>query len=411
MTTARRRVALLVVAAALAAASPAFAAWVAGASGSASGRADQVLTPAAPTAAAVGTTVNLSWTATTLASGAPVTGYRVERVNTVTSAVVAATGGCAGAVTGLSCTETSVPHGTWQYRTAAVRGAWVGPTSPSSGTVTIDTLAPTISTAMLAKATGYLTGAIRQGGTYYVYANVTDPGTPATGVSTVRANVSTITTGATNLTLTAGTYTVGGVSYGYRTALQTATNPQAAGVRTFTVTATDVAGNSSGAVSFGATVDNTQPAASAVDVINGASTAGRAETGDQVIYTTTERLDPESVLSGWTGAATTVTVRVVNNGGGDRVQIYNAANTTLLPLGTIRLGNTGYVTATRNFTNSTMVQVNGIITITLGTPSGAVGTVTTGSAAQWTPVATPYDAAGNVMTTTSVTDSATDVQF
>lgn len=411
MTTARRRVALLVVAAALAAASPALAAWVAGATGSASGRADQVLVAAAPSASATGGTVDLSWAATTLASGAPVTGYRVERVNTVTAAVVPATGGCAGTVVGLACTETSVPTGTWRYRTAAVRGAWQGPTSPDSAIVSVDATPPTVTSAVLAKTTGYLTGSIRQGGGYYVYANVTDPGSPATGVSTVRTNVSSITTGATSVTLTAGAYTVGGISYNYRTATQTATNPQAAGARTFSVTATDVAGNSSGAVSFSATVDNAQPSASAVDVTNGSGTVGRADTGDLVLFTTTEQLDPQGVLSGWTGAATPVTVRLTNNGAGDRLQIRNAANTATLPLGTIFLTNTGYVTTTVDFTNSSMVRVGNLITITLGTTTGTPGTVTTPSAAQWTPSTTPYDAAGNRLLNTSVSDSATDVQF
>lgn len=51
---------------------------------------------------------------------------------------------------------------------------------------------------------------------YRVYANITDGGSPATGVTSVTADLSSVTSGATAITLTAGTYTVGGVNYAYR---------------------------------------------------------------------------------------------------------------------------------------------------------------------------------------------------
>ena len=73
--------------------------------------------------------------------------------------------------------------------------------SQSSAGITVnpnDTVAPTVSAATIAKTAGGVDGYVKQGGTYYVYAQVTDTGSPATGVSTVRANVSTVTTGATN---------------------------------------------------------------------------------------------------------------------------------------------------------------------------------------------------------------------
>ena len=72
------------------------------------------------------------------------------------------------------------------------------------------------------RPTGGVGGFIKKGGTYYVYANVTDTGNPASGVSTVNANVSAITSGSTAATLTAGTFTVDGVSYNRRSASLTA---------------------------------------------------------------------------------------------------------------------------------------------------------------------------------------------
>lgn len=410
----RFRLSVIVVTAVLAVAAPVSAAWLASGSGTGTGRATAVSTAAAPTASATGRTVTLSWTATTLATGAPVTGYRVTRVNTVTAATTSATGGCAGTVAATSCVETLLPTGRWAYRLEAVRGAWIGPMGAQGNTVAVDATAPTSSAAVLQKTTGGATGAIRQGGTYRVYATVTDTGDPATGVASVTANVSALTTGSTAVALTAGSFTVGGVVYGYQSAQLTATNPQAAGTKTWTVTATDGAGNAATSSAFPVTVDNTKPAGADVQALNGGAIPGRAETGDLVQLTYTEAIDPHSVLAGWTGAATTVTVRLTNNGGagGDRIQIWNAANSTQLPLGTVSLTNTGYVTTSRNFTGSTMQLVGSVVVVTLGTPSGATLTVATPTNATWAPSATVFDPAGNTATTTSVTETgAADVQF
>ena len=410
----RFRLSVIVVTAVLAVAAPVSAAWLASGSGTGTGRATAVSTAAAPTASATGRTVTLSWTATTLATGAPVTGYRVTRVNTVTAATTSATGGCAGTVAATSCVETLLPTGRWAYRLEAVRGAWIGPMGAQGNTVAVDATAPTSSAAVLQKTTGGATGAIRQGGTYRVYATVADTGDPATGVASVTANVSALTTGSTAVALTAGSFTVGGVVYGYQSAQLTATNPQAAGTKTWTVTATDGAGNAATSPAFPVTVDNTKPAGADVQALNGGAIPGRAETGDLVQLTYTEAIDPHSVLAGWTGAATTVTVRLTNNGGagGDRIQIWNAANSTQLPLGTVSLTNTGYVTTSRNFTGSTMQLVGSVVVVTLGTPSGATLTVATPTNATWAPSATVFDPAGNTATTTSVTETgAADVQF
>lgn len=410
----RFRLSVIVVAAVLTVAAPVSAAWLSSGSGSGAGRATSVSTAATPTASAAGRTVTLSWTATTLATGAPVTGYRVTRVNTVTAATTSATGGCAGTVAATSCVETLLPTGRWAYRLEAVRGAWIGPMGAQGNTVAVDATAPTSSAAVLQKTTGGATGAIGQGGTYRVYATVTDTGDPATGVASVTADVSALTTGSTAVALTAGSFTVGGVVYGFQSAALTATNPQAEGTKTWTVTATDGAGNAATSSAFSVTVDHTSPAGADVQALNGGATPGRAETGDLVQLTYTEAIDPHSVLAGWTGAATTVTVRLTNNGGGrgDRVQIWNAANSAQLPLGTVFLTNTGYVTTSRNFTGSTMQLVGSVVVVTLGTPSGATLTVATPTNATWTPSSAVFDPAGNAATTTSVTESgALDVQF
>ena len=190
--------------------------------------------------------------------------------------------------------------------------------SQASGAFTVlphDVTAPTVSSAVIAKSAGGVGGFIKQGGQYRIYANPVDQGSPASGLSTVRANVSTITSGATNVALTVGMYTVEGVDYTHRSPLQTANNPLAAGSRSFTITATDIAGNSS-SPSFSVTVDNTVPVATDVQTTNvGGGTNGEAETGDTITFTYSEILDPYSILAGWDGSSTTVTVRLIQLGG------------------------------------------------------------------------------------------------
>src|SRR5690242_16900716 len=84
-------------------------------------------------------------------------------------------------------------------RTAATAATFNATTSNagSSFAAAADWAPPTVSSTVIAKTTGGTAGFIHQGGTYYVYANASDTGNPASGVSAVKANVSTITTGQT----------------------------------------------------------------------------------------------------------------------------------------------------------------------------------------------------------------------
>lgn len=272
-----------------------------------------------------------------------------------------------------------------------------------------DTVPPTVSNSVISKMVPYHPGYIRQGGTYYVYANVTDGGASPSGVATVTANVSTVTTGQTAVALVAGAYSVGGVSYNYRSASLTANGTLTAGTYAYTVTATDVAGNSATMSGFSVIVDNTRPSATNVQTAN-AGVAGRPEIGDTITLTFSEVIDPQAVLAGWTGASTNVVLRIANNAGGDRVTVRNAANSAQLPLGTVNLIGTGYVTATRDFgatgTPSTMVAVGNTIVITLGTASGPVTTQATGNNMTWVPTVTLTDRAGNTCLTTTATEVA-----
>ncbi len=281
---------------------------------------------------------------------------------------------------------------------------------------TADNVPPSVGSTVIAKTVPYLPGFIRQGGTYFVYANVTDGGCVPTGIATVRADVSTVTTGATAIALAPGAFSIGGIAYEYRSASVTANAALAPGANAYTITSTDNAANGQTQTGYSVTVDNTQPAGTDVQIVNGGATAGKPEAGDSVTLTFSEIIDPESVLAGWTGAATDVVVRVANVGGGDVVTIRNAANTAQLPLGAIDTNGAQYVTADRDFgatgTASTMVQSGATITITLGTPSGATGTQIPDRTASWTPSATATDRAGNTCQTTVANETgAADVEF
>jgi hypothetical protein len=263
---------------------------------------------------------------------------------------------------------------------------------------------PTVAPIVVGKSAGNATGYIRTGGTYRIWANVTDVGTPPSGTSTVTANVSSLTAGQTAVPLVAGSYTAGGVSYNYRSAILTAGALANGSSQGFSVTATDAASNATTA-NGSVTVDSTAPAPTNISASGGV--AGRPEVGDVLTLTTNDTLDTFSLLANWTGAATTVQVRFVNNAGADRLQVWNSAGTTQVPFGTIALGRTDFTTSTLSFNGSTMTQAAGVITITLGAP--VVGTVTTvgGTGTMvWTPSATATDRAGNAMPTAAFNEPA-----
>jgi len=97
--------------------------------------ADSVGTGNQPTATVNGTSVGLSWPASTTAAGRDVGGYLVSRYPGASggSATAAAQGTCAAIpVTALTCTEANVPAGTWYYAVTPILGSWRGNESPRS---------------------------------------------------------------------------------------------------------------------------------------------------------------------------------------------------------------------------------------------------------------------------------------
>ena len=257
------------------------------------------------------------------------------------------------------------------------QGAFAGQTSNGGNIITAmpDFRGPTITRVAIGKNTAGVpvgaTGFIKPSATYRIYAQVTDVGTPPSGTATVVANVANVTAGQTAVPLTAGNVTAGGQTYNYSSAVLTS-GALPNGAQVYTVTATDVAANVSN-LNDNVTIDNVVPAPSNISASGGI--AGRPEVGDVLTLTTNDTLDTFSLLANWTGAATTVQLRFVHQGGGDRLQVWNSAGTTQVAFGTINLRSADFTTSTLSFNGSTMTQTGGAITITLGAP--IVGAVTT----------------------------------
>ena len=121
---------------------------------------------------------------------------------------------------------------------------------------------PTVTTVIGQASGTSVNGFVKDNTGYYVYANVTD--NSGTGIQSVTANVSTVTSGDTAIALTAGTYTPpGGGSYNYRSSVLTSNSSQGNGVVSYTVNAEDNLNNTStysgnGSVTF----DSTAPTGS-----------------------------------------------------------------------------------------------------------------------------------------------------
>jgi hypothetical protein len=271
---------------------------------------------------------------------------------------------------------------------------------------------PTVVRSEIARTTATAGGKIKGNVAYYVFAQITDGGNPASGVNTATANVCNITTAACgSVALVSGSYTMSGLAYNYRSASTTSDVGLTAGSKTYTVTTADVAGNSSGAVSFSVIVDGSAPSGTNVQTANASGgTAGDPETGDTVTVTFGEAMDPASILALWTGASSNVVVTFANAGcaGNDTMTV------TGVNLGTLCLtGN--YVNGNRSFTASPMVLSGGgtVVTITLGTPAGAFNTETVAGTMAWTPSATATDVAGNACSVTAVNEVTppADVEF
>lgn len=154
-------------------------------------------------------------------------------------------------------------------------------------------------------------------------------------------------------------------------------------------------------------------------------TAGKVQTGDSVALVWSQQIDETTLCSGWSNASSsqslTLQWSVVNgtSGANDTLQVTGTSATCSggLHVGTIDLGATGYDTSTTSIdfpTTTNVLAVNATsttLTVTLGGQiNGTAGTVSSGSAALWTPVSTVKDRSGRAIGSNLAQSSAT-VQF
>lgn len=119
--------AILIGTAIAAAANPAAAtaAWTHSGSGTPTAKAVSMPTGSTPTASVSNRSVTVSWSASTMPGGGAVSGYVVKRYDTGGNAQTIGSG-CSGTIAALTCTETSVPGGTWKYTVTPLKANWMG---------------------------------------------------------------------------------------------------------------------------------------------------------------------------------------------------------------------------------------------------------------------------------------------
>jgi hypothetical protein len=164
-------------------------------------------------------------------------------------------------------------------------------------------------------------------------------------------------------------------------------------------------------------VENVAPFGVDVQTTSGGAIVGRPDAGDTILLTYSEPIAPASVLAGWDGSATAITVHLTNSANNDRMDFWNAADTARLNLVVsatdLRLSR-NYVTGAVVL-NGTMVRNGNTISVTLGTVvsgGGALVTATATGAITWRPSAAALDVSGKASSTTMVTESgAADSDF
>jgi len=172
-------VALIAISSLAGAAATAFALWQARATNVSRAQALTLPTAAAPVASVSGTSVTLSWAQITFAGALlgtyPSGGYIVRRYAYGSSTPVTPGASCSGTIAGsattLSCTETAVPAGNWQYTLTPALANWRGPEGVRSVVPPVNAISLTSQTgggSYLSGTTLYYQGAALTGGSFRI---------------------------------------------------------------------------------------------------------------------------------------------------------------------------------------------------------------------------------------------------
>lgn len=263
------------------------------------------------------------------------------------------------------------------------------------------------------------------GGASDMCGTATDTGGPITSVEVAVLRSSTgLYWNGTGFTAAAETWITATGTTSWSLPLAAAAFP-ADGSYVVSVRATDTVGNVSTPASTTFSIDRTGPAATSLSAINRGAIVRRIETGDQLTLTFSEPIAPRSLIAGWDGSGTpNITIRQGNNTN-DTLTFYNSANTTRLPLGTVQLKRSDYVSsavvwgATGAATPSTISLSGDTLTLTFGSPNVPGNVTTAGGAANmaWLPRSGVTagtgvtDIIGNVGTSTKRFETDNDNDF
>ena len=157
--------------------------------------------PTVSVAGAASTTI--SWGASTLTDGTAVGRYLVRRFDASTDVAQTITAGCSGTITGLTCTETAVPAGSWRYTvTPAFADHWLGAESAESGAISVGAatlvLAKTLYGAPLpADTTGSVAGFAAGEHISYTLSGASIAGSPSVVGADGKATITALTIPAT----------------------------------------------------------------------------------------------------------------------------------------------------------------------------------------------------------------------
>jgi chitinase len=198
------------------------------------------------------------------------------------------------------------------------------------------------------------------------------------------------------------------------------------GTYTILVTQSDGAGNT-GRAARTFTVDTTGPTRVSAKAENGSGTPGRLDAGDTITFTYSEAIDPDTVLSGWSGtSAATVKVRFFNNvaSNTDGFTVLDSGSAASVKLDAANTNGAGvtlgsganYVSNTVNFTGTMTRSADGksfaIVLGSVDNSSRVLKSQANSATLTWTPKSGPTDLAGNALANTnSWTESASARHF
>jgi hypothetical protein len=354
---------------------------------------------ATPAATVAGNAATVSWAASTLSTGTPVTGYIVRRYDAGNLALQTIGAACSGTLTATSCIESAIPAGSWVYSVTPVFASnWQGAESATSNAVDRDAPVVTGVSSPLANGDYGIGRLVPVRVTFSKTVTVT--GTPqltlATGAPATTAISYASGSGTTvltfNYTVVAGN-TSGALDYAAPTSLSlNGGTIRDSATRNATLTLATPATAGSLGVNKALVIDTTAPTLASVVATN-ITTLGAIAINDRLTftYTDTRGVAASSIVAGWNGTGSkTVSVAFTNNSSADSL--------TVPGIGNVALGG-DWLSQTTLKNETLSMSASGVFVLTISTVPGGARAGVIASTFTWTATGgSASDAAGNLAT-------------